>query len=200
MAFKGIDFDNLGRTKQGPFAPTKWKKVTAGADVHLKGKIWTVEKITVKKKRVEVELRERGTKRVHRGQVDPDKKVSAAIWYTEPKTETKVTRNAGPDWLAKPESKAERNVVKILSGKLDGIQPAPGEWYICPPVDVSTIAAHLLVFHDIELVDVRRVGGYEDALAIHVVEHARKPSLGPLAVPHYHDERQPEVAIVPIPD
>jgi hypothetical protein len=57
-----------------------------------------------------------------------------------------------------------------------------------PPVDVSTVAAHLALFH----------GGIPSAcedegamLAAHTAQHAEARNGSPLAVNHWHTEKRP---------
>jgi hypothetical protein len=200
--------------------PTKWRKIRAGAEVELKGQLWHVETIDVGKKKVAVTLSRVGKPSIkYSGKVDPEAKVPAMQWVkskpgesvfdTFARDQAKKQKKraadpepligpAGKEWLT-PQGPAEVAIVGKLDGKLVGVQPGKGEWYICPPVDVSTIAGHLYLFHGVGPVDVRRVGGYDEAVVTHDVEHARKPTLGPLKVPHTHDPKRPAIAIGPIP-
>jgi hypothetical protein len=178
--------------------PTKWRKIRAGAEVELKGHLWHVDSIDVGKKKVAVTLSRVGKRSIkYSGKVDPEAKVLASQWAKSEKVEALVGP-AGKEWLT-PATAAEAIIVEKLDAKLVGVQPGKGEWYICPPVDVSTIAGHLYAFHGIGPVDVRRVGGYDEAVIQHEVEHARKPTLGPMKVPHTHDPKRPAIAIGPIP-
>lgn len=114
----------------------------------------------------------------HEPKKKPDFETDEAGWYVAPKKDT-----------------AEAAVREILGGELVGVQLGEDEAYICPLVDVATISAHLFVFHGFGPVDVRKEGGFAEALAIHTAEHA--PGHAEPSTPHFHDADRPKVIIGP---
>lgn len=94
----------------------------------------------------------------------------------------------GADWK-KPADKVERSLEKNLGARLVGETKNEDAGYYVPPVDVSTVAAHLAIFH----------GGIPDAcddeakmLRAHDAQHAAAAKgEGVLAVNHWHTERRP---------
>ena len=94
----------------------------------------------------------------------------------------------GGDWSA-PKGKAEATVASLLGAFLVGesTDTASG-WYV-PPVDPSTIAGHLMLFHDLvpESVD------WETLAQMHADQHARAlvHPFTTLFVNHWHTEQRP---------
>ena len=94
----------------------------------------------------------------------------------------------GGDWSA-PKSKAEATVAGILGAVLVGesTDTASG-WYV-PPVDPSTIAGHLMLFHELtpESVD------WAVLAQMHNDQHARAlvAPFTTLHVNHWHTEQRP---------
>lgn len=88
-----------------------------------------------------------------------------------------------------PETRAEKKLDAILGARLVGEATDEKAGYYVPPVDVSTVAGHLMIFH----------GGIPAAcedeagmLAAHEAQHAgaKKGELA-LAVNHWHTEKRP---------
>lgn len=94
----------------------------------------------------------------------------------------------GGDW-AEPKSKAEATVAGILGAVLVGesTDTASG-WYV-PPVDPSTIAGHLMLFHDLtpEAVDWAVLDQMHDDQHA----HALVAPFTTLFVNHWHTEQRP---------
>ena len=73
-----------------------------------------------------------------------------------------------------------------------GISTDEDAGYYAPPVNVTTVAAHLALFH----------GGVPEAvsddegkmLAVHEAQHAEALKGAPLAVNHWHTKTRPESA------
>lgn len=141
----------------------KWRDVTPGAVVVLKGNEWTVlktklkgsvVKVTVKGQageftreldaKAKVELAHKGW--ATRAQADAADKLQARSEATHaPPKLPKAKLKAATAELAREAPKAERVVRKYLDAKLlavevDGV-------YVMPHPNPSTIAAHLLAFH-----------------------------------------------------
>lgn len=191
----------------------RWRDIEEGSTVKLKGTAWTVERLSVKKKTVVVTVSKGSKKSEHtaelkakdvvellaaplldKGTRDAARKLGERLANGTAGKPPKKATKAPPEprgWKEAPlGDKAEANLRGILGAKLVGVQLAPDEEWVVPPVDVSTIASHLFLFHGIELVDVRRVGGAEKAKEIHDHEHAN-PSM--LKVPHRHSNERPSV-------
>lgn len=158
-----------------------WRDVRAGDVVELQGKKWKVEKTKLKDaRRVKVTVERKG------------ETFSANVGL-----KSQVLRHeriATKPWT-EPDTPAEKVVEEILGATIEAVKPGDGEVWVCPPVDVSTIASHLLIYHGIEKVDVRRVGGWDEAKAEHDAEHKR--DIDDLHVPHRHDAGRPVVDVGP---
>ena len=143
----------------------KWRDVTPGATVLLKGNEWRVEKIKLKGKVVKVTVK--GTAGEFTRELDAKGKVElvAAGWATKAQADAadrlqarseathkpprlpKAKMAEAKRELAKEPPAAERTVRKYLDAKLlavevDGV-------YVMPHPNPSTIAAHLLAFHGV---------------------------------------------------
>jgi hypothetical protein len=154
----------------------KWAKVAAGDLVELRGDAWTIEKAKLKKRGLEVTIA-RGAERFT-SVVDPDGKVKRATPPPPPDTEgsakldgaikrkaaekrqapaTERTRRPTRledaatvrDDVAEP-SPAEEKVSAFLQGVPTATKDVHGSWVV-PPVDYSTIAAHLRIFHALDV-------------------------------------------------
>lgn len=104
---------------------------------------------------------------------------------TEPSEKPK-----GKKWDAKPEKGTVEHVVgKALGARLVGESKDTSRGYEVPPVDVSTVAAHLAVFHGGIPEHVEDEGAM---CRMHTAQHdAAKKGEGILAVNHWHTERRP---------
>lgn len=88
-----------------------------------------------------------------------------------------------------PADRIERKLDEILGARLVAETPDAKVGYYVPPVDITTIASHLAVFH----------GGIPDAvaddeakmLAVHRAQHDAALKGSPLAVNHWHTEKRP---------
>tara|TARA_B100000700_G_scaffold110520_2_gene124520 strand:+ start:3947 stop:4561 length:615 start_codon:yes stop_codon:yes gene_type:complete len=89
----------------------------------------------------------------------------------------------------KPHGDAEKMLDKLMGATLVGESTDEAAGYYVPHVDVSTVAAHLALFH----------GGIPEAaedegkmLSVHARQHeAASRGEGVLAVQHWHSERRP---------
>jgi hypothetical protein len=159
----------------------RWGDVRAGDTVILQEKPWQVVKSKLKDaRRVKVTVERKGEI------FSANMPIKAQVMRVEP--------IATKPW-SEPDTPAEKVVEEVLGATLEAVKPSDDEVYVVPPIDVSTIASHMLIFHGIELVDVRRVGGWEEARAQHDAEHER--DIDDLHVPHRHDAGRPVVDIGP---
>jgi len=155
----------------------RWSKVSPGDLVELRGDAWTIEKAKVKKRGFEVTIA-RGAERFT-SVVDPDGKVKRAspppLLDTEgsAKLDGAIKRKAGaekrqpinetrdrrPTRLEDSEtvrvevaapSPAEEKVSAFLQGVPTATKDVHGSWVV-PPVDYSTVAAHLRIFHALDV-------------------------------------------------
>lgn len=106
-------------------------------------------------------------------------------------TMTKPPAAPGSDVWDRPSDKIERKLDELLGARLVGESTDESAGYYVPPVDVSTVASHLALFH----------GGIPDAvhddegrmLAAHTAQHeAAATGAGVLAVNHWHTKTRPE--------
>lgn len=198
-------------------AKTTWAKVEKGQTVELNGRPYLVVKIKPGKKAAEVKLSHKG--RDSKGEVrlkDPVVVTDAAPrskrgpvvdaagtmqrWATE--KEHRATLPAGDPTKTKPPEKPrgdlwetpvrgmERKLDALLGARLVGEAKDENAGYYVPPVDASTVAAHLAVFH----------GGIPEAcdddeaamLRAHDAQHdAAKTGAGVLSTNHWHTEKRP---------
>lgn len=98
----------------------------------------------------------------------------------------------GPDLWETPHGKTERMLGELLSARLVAETPDESAGYYVPPVNVTTVASHLALFH----------GGIPDAvaddegrmLAAHEAQHAAAlKGEGVLAVNHWHTKTRPKI-------
>lgn len=98
----------------------------------------------------------------------------------------------GDPW-ERPADRIERKLDELLQARLVGVSTDEDAGYYVPPVNVTTVAAHLALFH----------GGIPEAvsddegkmLAVHEAQHAEALKLGAgLAVNHWHTKTRPESA------
>lgn len=103
---------------------------------------------------------------------------------------TKPPKKPKGDAWEKPANAAEKAIVDLMSARLVGESHDESAGYYVPPVDVSTIAAHLELFH----------GGIPEAvssdegrmIAVHNAQHdAAAKGEAPLAVNHWHTAKRP---------
>lgn len=195
----------------------KWSKIEAGENVLLKGESYVVEAITKKPKKGKAIVTINGRRgrfagrevklddKVERGSDDPkggkpekvkgdplhDAEGRQRRWAHPGELEAVIAphKPKGGPW-DKPKGAAEKAVAKILGATLVGeTDDEHVGWYV-PPVDPSTIAAHLMLFHDIALdgeTYAEMVKLHDDAHA----RHEREPFGAPLHVNHWHKEKRP---------
>lgn len=105
-------------------------------------------------------------------------------------TKTKPPEKPKGDLWETPVGRVERNLDQILGARLVGVSTDENVGYYVPPVDASTVAAHLAVFH----------GGIPEAcdddeakmLRAHDAQHAAAlKGEGILQTNHWHTEKRP---------
>jgi len=198
--------------------PTTWRDVAEGARVILKGNPYEVTgyardgktvKVTVKgargsftttvKRKDPVELapatatKKAGkskTAEIPKGGPLYDERGAQRRW-AEPgdMTATKPPKKAkGGEW-DEPKGKAERKVAEILGATLVGESTDPESGWYVPPVDPSTIAAHLFLYHDLKPASLL----WEELDKMHADQHARAlvAPFTALHVNHWHTEQRP---------
>lgn len=96
----------------------------------------------------------------------------------------------GPKWSKPAADGAERTIVDLLHARLVAETPDEEAGYYVPPVDVSTIAMHLLTFHHYTP---PADEGEASMLAYHAKKHELALKGEPLPVTHWHDPKRPRV-------
>lgn len=197
---------------------TTWADVKKHDVVELGGRRYRVVKCKLKGKRAEVMLETKGryfenvvkvkdpvtiaasTDASKRGPLH-DERGQAQRWATKKEaaevgvvlkpgdaSQTKPPAKAkGGSW-EKPRGDAEKLVADLMSARLVGETSDEAVGYYVPPVNVTTVAAHLALFH----------GGITSAcedegamLAAHAAQHAEALRGAPLAVNHWHTKERP---------
>lgn len=197
-----------------------WADVTKGDVVELNGREWLVVKIKPKGKKAPVVVEYKGRRSesvvkladkvkviTRREERDPlfDDQGRARRWATprEATVSDLVTLPTGDPDVVKPPEKAkhgdpwetpsgriERKLDELLSARLVGVSKDESVGYYVPPVDVSSVAAHLALFH----------GGIPEAcqdvegamILAHNAQHAAAlKGEGVLAVNHWHTPTRP---------
>ena len=106
-------------------------------------------------------------------------------------TKTKPPEKPKGDLWETPVGRVERKLDALLGARLVGVSTDENVGYYVPPVDASTVAAHLAVFH----------GGIPEAcddegrmLGAHDAQHdAARAGEGVLSVNHWHTEKRPKI-------
>lgn len=197
---------------------TTWGDIAKGDAVELNGKTYTVAKLKRDGKRVKVTVAGAGGE--HRAEVkakDPVKRAKVKAeplhdgagrqrrWAKKseakkvggelPKGDATVVEPPAPpvgDPWETPRDKVERKLVDLLEARLVAETPDEAAGYYVPPVDVTTVAAHLLLMHGAQPSD------YDSDLArLAAHEQAHEEALTgehPLAVNHWHTKSRPGVS------
>src|SRR5690606_23288779 len=147
----------------------KWRKVVKGDRVELRGREFEVVKIKPKGKALKVTVRGGGS--VFESKVDPDAKVTIVAdplheksgamrrWAKPTEAPKREPIPAGDPSVTRPPGKAsgdpwetrrdevERRLDELLGARLVGEATDESAGYYVPPVDVSTVTSHLVLFH-----------------------------------------------------
>ena len=175
-----------------------WSKIRKGDVLDLGGREWTVEKIKPGKKKAEVKIRHKSN--VVRDTVKLADKVRIAE-RSAPPAPRKAEKPAPPKKMPKKppqpahgdpwetqQDRIEKKLDEILGAKLVGESTDGERTYYVPPVDVTTVASHLLIFHG-------GVDPHEDGAGMlkrHAAEHeAAEHGETTLTMPHWHTEQRP---------
>lgn len=168
-----------------------WADVSAGDVIELKGKPYTVLKLKAKGKLAKVTVTSPA------GTFKSEVKLKHEVKLAPLRKGGKQQRWAKPDeaqlgdrlWDT-PADKIERRLDKLLGAQLVGESVDGGASYYVPPVDASTIAAHLALFHGVNVHELT-----DDAMvAVHDDEHTTARSGRPadaLTIDHRHTETRP---------
>lgn len=201
VAWRDVEAGSVVRLKGGDWRVDRVKVKGKRARVRVSGPAGTFERELKAKDRVELVMRatdpgplrdERGAQR--RWATDEEAKRDAPPSLglpggrhgAKPRPET----GKGPRWDTPATDPAGRAVESILGARLVAETPDEPAGYFVPPVDVTTVRAHLLTFHGMP--------GHEqpldEARALEV--HRRMHDDGELApVNHWHSKRRPGAVI-----
>lgn len=186
----------------------RWKSVRRGDHVELKGKDYEVTRIKTKGKRAKVTVvgaagefsaEVKLSDKVRRSELH-DEVGAQRRWATEreakstrmPRGDAEVTKPPAKRYdlpWDTPRDKVERRLDTILGARLVGETDDESSGYYVPPVDVSTVAAHVALFHDADPSE----HGIDDLMQIHDDQHAAALNGAPLHVNHWHTEQRPAV-------
>lgn len=115
--------------------------------------------------------------------------VGVALPAGDAKQTTPPKKPSGDPW-ERPADRIERKLDELLAARLVGATTDESAGYYVPPVDVSTVASHLNLFH----------GGIPSAcedegamLKAHEAQHAEALRGMPLAVNHWHTATRPKM-------
>lgn len=176
-----------------------WHDVEKGASVKIRGRVYVVEKIKRDGKRATVKLSHRGT--TSKGTVklkdpvelaDPlrDARGAQRRWATKREHDAILAPPNPPSDRAwtKAQGPIEKRVKRELGARLIGEADDADAGYYVPPVDVTTVALHMAIFHG-------GTGGLvaeADMLKEHERQHAAAlKKKGVLDVNHWHTDTRP---------
>lgn len=178
-----------------------WSEVKKGDVLDLGGRQWTVEKIKPGKKKAEVKIRHKSN--VVRDTVKLAEKVRIAdrpepprrarqaplVKVEKPKKQKVAPPVAahGDPWETQ-QDRIEKQLAKILGARMVGESTDPDVGYFVPPVDITTVAAHLALFHG----TIDPTADVADMLAQHRLEHEEHLAGDRRFVQnHWHTEQRP---------
>jgi hypothetical protein len=196
-------------------AKTTWADIAAGDRVELGGRDWRVAKIKRKGKTVKVTVESgkrvasskvRATDPVKRAKpeplheprgmkaqrrwAEPDEAKAAGLVPGDPTVTKRPAKPSADPWET-PRDGVEKRLDAILGATLVAEGDETVGYYV-PPVDVTTIASHLALFHpndyDPEKDEAAMLAGHEHAHTM--AREGRKP----LDVNHWHSKTRPAAA------
>lgn len=193
---------------------TTWADLVKGDAVEMRGRTWTVAKIKHKGKRSKVTLERDGqTASSEVRSKDPVAKVKVKApklhdtdgaqqrWATEsesitaeigpgdPEQRTPPVKPGKTPWET-PADRIESKLDELLAARLVG-EGTDAQGYYVPPVDASTVAAHLLTFHGMNPSD------FDESAWLTIHDEQHEQSLAgklDLATVHWHTETRPKSA------
>lgn len=207
--------------KKSKSKKSTWADVKKHDVVEMSGRDYRVVKIKAGKKKAEVMVEYKGryisskVKLVDRVKISKDNGGSkkgplydaegnARRWATKREaaevgvglpagdsSQTAPPAKAGKDPWTDPKPGVETMLGDLLNARLVAETPDEEAGYYIPPVNVSTVASHLMLFH----------GGIPDAvledegrmLGAHEAQHAEALKGSPLAVNHWHTPTRPKM-------
>lgn len=193
---------------------TTWADVKKGDRVELGGKTWDVVRAKAKGKKVDVTIVSgsrsasstvKASDKVKLAKPAPlhDKSGAQSRWATKPEVEktlgklekgdaaqVKPPAKPGADVWDSPRDRIEQKLDDLLSARLVAESPDVALGYYVPPVDVSTVAAHLLTFHGVKPSD---FASESVMLDVHREAHVAALAGAPLHVNHWHTKTRPEI-------
>lgn len=201
VAWRDVEAGSVVRMKGGDWRVDRVKVKGKRARVRVTGPAGTFERDLTARDRVELVTRaadpgplrdERGAQRrwatdeEAKREAPPSLGLPGGRHGAKPQPET----GKGPRWDAPATDPAGRAVEGILGARLVAETPDEPAGYFVPPVDVTTVRAHLLTFHGMP--------GHEqpldEARALEV--HRRMHDDGQVApVNHWHTKRRPGAVI-----
>lgn len=175
-----------------------WGEIRKGDALDLGGRTWVVDKIKPGKKKAEVKISHKGN--VVRDTVKLKDKVRIAE-RAAPAAPRKPAKAAEPKKMPpeppKPatgnpwetqQDRLERKLDEVLGAKLMGESVDGEKTYYVPPIDITTVASHMVIFHG-------GTGGEVDEtvmLKTHAKQHAdAEAGARALPIAHWHTERRP---------
>lgn len=178
-----------------------WSKVKKGDVLDLGGRQWTVEKIKPGKKKAEVRIRHKSNvvrdtvklaEKVRISDAPPPRERRAPAAPAKPakQKKQKVTPPIaahGDPWETQ-QDRIEKQLAKILGARMVGEATDPDVGYFVPPVDITTVAGHLAIFHG----TIDPTADVADMLAQHALEHEEHLAGDRRFVQnHWHTEQRP---------
>lgn len=191
----------------------KWSKVSKGDRVELRGREYEVVKIKAKGSSAKVTVRGAGSVFESKVQLLDrvkiitvpllDKRGAQQRWAKpgEVKIDEPEGLPVGDSTITKPpgkpsgdpwethRDKVERRLDSLLGAHLVGESTGEDAGYYVPPVDISTVAAHVALFHGVDPSEY----GVDDMLELHGHEHESALKGRALKVNHWHSETRPVV-------
>lgn len=184
-------------------ASQTWADVEKGDRVELKGKTFVVAKIKAKGKKAKVVVVGGG------GRFESEVRLKDAVrivtsegWLKNPPArERRPALPAGDPSVTKPpakkygnpwettEDRIERKLETILGARLVAETDDESAGYYVPPVDVSTIASHAVLFHGLDPTEY----DVDGLLEAHTNHHAAALKGVPLYVNHWHTAERPKI-------
>lgn len=190
-----------------------WSDIVKGDRVVVAGKTYEVDKIKPKGKKLAVRMRLGG--QAFDGVVKPRDAVERAPlrnaengqarWATKAEHEAAQPRRTkleagdalqtrrpyepiGDVWET-PRDRVERKLDTILGAVLVAETLDESAGYYVPPVDVTTIAAHLALFHGVDPSQF----GIDDMVEVHALHHEAALKGVALEVNHWHTKTRPAI-------
>jgi len=178
-----------------------WAKVKPGDVLDLDGRAWTVEKIKPGKKKAEVKIRHKSNvvrdtvklaDKVRISDVPPPRAAQgsrSAPASTKPvKQKKRPPEKASGDPWETQQDRIEKQLGQILGARLVGEATAENAGYYVPLVDITTVAAHMVIYHGTDITDLAEIG----MLKLHEQEHAEHlDGKRNFLQNHWHTEKRP---------